>query len=242
MKLRATFGFVLVFGLLPFAQAQRPSPTPAAQKEALRIRSLLSSSAAKKITSLGVSLRPLLYASTNFGQLQMDASQSAAANFQVLRRSPEALRSIAGLTLYESAVPYTAEGIVVIKDEQAKILEDIRLFRKGLVSLKARSVVPGKHRVMKFEKLMKRTATGSAYIVAPAFPLIPGNYSGLSKKEMQGIANLLEDALDSLNGMSQAESLHLHMAMDRTSKFMEALSNILKKGSDRSDQILKNLK
>lgn len=48
--------------------------------------------------------------------------------------------------------------------------------------------------------------------------------------------------LDRMSEMGEMESLRLQMAMDRMSKMMSALSNILKKISDTANQITQNLK
>src|SRR4051812_49924925 len=48
--------------------------------------------------------------------------------------------------------------------------------------------------------------------------------------------------LDSLSELGETESLRLQMAMDRMSKLMSTLSNILKQASDTSGQITQNLK
>lgn len=57
-------------------------------------------------------------------------------------------------------------------------------------------------------------------------------------------AGLKEKAprLDSLSEMGEMESLRLQMAMDRQSKMMSTLSNILKKISDTAQSITQNLK
>ena len=52
----------------------------------------------------------------------------------------------------------------------------------------------------------------------------------------------LEGAKQSLNDLSETESLRLQMSMDRLSKLMELLSNILKKISNTANAITKNLK
>ena len=52
----------------------------------------------------------------------------------------------------------------------------------------------------------------------------------------------LENSQDSLNEMGEMESLRLQLYMDRISKLMSTLSNILKKISDTSTQIVQNLK
>ena len=48
--------------------------------------------------------------------------------------------------------------------------------------------------------------------------------------------------LDSMSEMGEMESLRLQMAMDRMSKMMSMLSNLLKKMSDTTESIVQNLK
>ena len=52
----------------------------------------------------------------------------------------------------------------------------------------------------------------------------------------------LRKELDAMSGMGELESLRLQMAMDRLSKLMSTLSNILKKTSDTAATIAANLK
>jgi hypothetical protein len=52
----------------------------------------------------------------------------------------------------------------------------------------------------------------------------------------------MQNDLDSMSELGETESLRLQMAMDRISKFMSTLSNILKKMSDTASQITQNLK
>jgi hypothetical protein len=49
-------------------------------------------------------------------------------------------------------------------------------------------------------------------------------------------------SLDSMSEMGETESLRLQMAMDRLSKAMTTLSNLLKKVSDTASSIVQNLK
>jgi hypothetical protein len=53
---------------------------------------------------------------------------------------------------------------------------------------------------------------------------------------------LLKQTADSMSEMSETESLRLQMAMDRRSKFMATLSNILKKIAETNDSVVQNLK
>ncbi len=59
---------------------------------------------------------------------------------------------------------------------------------------------------------------------------------------LQALQNSLKSQLDSMNEMSEMTSLRLQMAMDRRSKFVETLSNIMKKTSDTQSAIVGNLK
>ena len=52
----------------------------------------------------------------------------------------------------------------------------------------------------------------------------------------------IQQDIDSMSEMGEMESLRLQMAMDRMSKMLSTLSNILKKISDTSSQIVQNLK
>jgi len=53
---------------------------------------------------------------------------------------------------------------------------------------------------------------------------------------------LLKQGTDGLRGLSDEDSLRLQMAMDRLSKMMGTLSNLLKKISDTAQGITQNLK
>ena len=52
----------------------------------------------------------------------------------------------------------------------------------------------------------------------------------------------IKDDLDSLSEMGELDSLRLQMAMDRLSKMMSTLSNLLKKISDTASSITQNIK
>jgi hypothetical protein len=64
----------------------------------------------------------------------------------------------------------------------------------------------------------------------------------ISVGDLRLIAESVKNKLDSLSEMGEMESLRLQMAMDRMSKMMSTLSNILKKTSDSAATIVSNLK
>ena len=64
----------------------------------------------------------------------------------------------------------------------------------------------------------------------------------VSKSEMDAMVTKLKSDLDSMSEMGEMQSLRLQMAMDRMSKMMSTLSNLLKKISKTADEIIQNLK
>lgn len=61
-------------------------------------------------------------------------------------------------------------------------------------------------------------------------------------EELKAIQNAAKDKLDSLSEMGEMESLRLQMAMDRMSRMISALSNLLKKLDETAQDITQNLK
>jgi uncharacterized spore protein YtfJ len=80
------------------------------------------------------------------------------------------------------------------------------------------------------------------YVKAPVVPPLPPQDSGTT---IQGLKSLLDDLkgrLDGMNEMSEMTSLRLQMTMDRRSKFIQTLSNIMKKMGTTQDTLSQNLK
>lgn len=63
-----------------------------------------------------------------------------------------------------------------------------------------------------------------------------------TQSEIDALVDQIKNDLDSMSEMGEMESLRLQMAMDRRSKLMSTLSNILKKISKTADEITQNLK
>jgi len=63
-----------------------------------------------------------------------------------------------------------------------------------------------------------------------------------TEEELRAIQDDLQGRLDSMNEMSEMTSMRLQRAMDRRSKFVEALSNMMKKIDSTQETIVQNLK
>jgi hypothetical protein len=64
----------------------------------------------------------------------------------------------------------------------------------------------------------------------------------VTKAKIDSAIDKAKSDLDSMSEMGETESLRLQMAMDRMSKMMSTLSNLLKKESDTAEGITANLK
>lgn len=65
---------------------------------------------------------------------------------------------------------------------------------------------------------------------------------GPSMAELQASMSQVKSDTDSLSEMGETEPLRLQMTMDRLSKLMSTLSNLLKKASDTDQSIIQNMK
>lgn len=83
------------------------------------------------------------------------------------------------------------------------------------------------------ELLARAERLSATYRPAPGQP---------TKAELDARRNELKSDLDSLSEMSEMDSLRLQMAMDRMSKLMSTLSNLLKKAGETQQGIVQNIK
>jgi hypothetical protein len=68
-------------------------------------------------------------------------------------------------------------------------------------------------------------------------------FPGLSSQQYDVLSfELMHQTVDSLSEQSETQSLELQMTMDRRSKLIDTLSNVLKKISDTGDSVVQNLK
>ena len=71
---------------------------------------------------------------------------------------------------------------------------------------------------------------------------IPTISKPVPKEEINKVAKDINDKMDTLSEMSEANQLKMQMYMDRYNKALRAVSNAMKKFSDTSSSIIQNLK
>ena len=104
--------------------------------------------------------------------------------------------------------------------------------------------------VKRLERVNEAVGKLEPEIRSPAFALMSGYISGSENErsregtieELVRTREALEAKLDSLSELGELESLRLQMAMDRLSKLMSTLSNLMKKVSETQATIVQNLK
>lgn len=158
------------------------------------------------------------------------------------------------MRLLHSAVPVLAAGVLLVTTALAR--EPAHGGERAVVGAKTKAT---KELVESKREAAARAADGLRDLIAKAPP------KGLSAEEKKAyeafvketktiiaacdtlskkLGDGLKDAkdLDALSEMSSMESLRLQMAMDRMSKMMSTLGNLLKKISDTANSITQNLK
>jgi hypothetical protein len=96
-------------------------------------------------------------------------------------------------------------------------------------------IAPKKQKVMSDARVL----LGRAQSVQAGYTPAAGQPT---KAELDSQIDQMKNDLDSMSEMGEMESLRLQMAMDRMSKMMSTLSNLLKKISDTQNSITQNIK
>jgi len=80
------------------------------------------------------------------------------------------------------------------------------------------------------------------YVKAPAIPPLPPRNPGLTISGLKSLLDDIQGNLDGMNEMSEATSLRLQVALDRRSKIIQTLSNMMKKLGSSQERLVQNIK
>jgi hypothetical protein len=80
------------------------------------------------------------------------------------------------------------------------------------------------------------------YVKTPVIPPLPPRNPGLTVSVLKLLLDDLKGKLDGMNEMSEMTSLRLQMTMDRRSKIIQTLSNIIKKIGTTQETLVQNIK
>ena len=86
---------------------------------------------------------------------------------------------------------------------------------------------------------LNEISTATANLQKPVRIPVPAK---LTYADVRTLPTQLQSNLNSMNDMSETMQLQIQMAMDRQSKFVETLSNLLKKIDDTASSVIQNIK
>jgi hypothetical protein len=80
------------------------------------------------------------------------------------------------------------------------------------------------------------------YARTPVIPPLPPRNPGLKASVLESLQSDIQSNLDGMNGISEEISIRLQLAMDRRSKIIQTLSNLMKKLSTTQETLVQNIK
>jgi len=164
-----------------------------------------------------------VYALTNQLQVQLQVLGESRASVNVEVKQSRVSPSGADGDIESLAFIVMMQASKSAQDDLKAIMEQMKAINQAKAGLRA---------------LVKPSRGQTALAFEATFQLMATLYA----KQLEAELDQIHQDLDSTSEMSEMESLRLQMAMDHLSKMMSTLSNILKKISDTSSQIVQNLK
>lgn len=216
---------ISIFFLLPVLSRAQQQPSPEAEQ--------FFSMAMSQINSKHVGWIKRTAADTNYNNL----------NQQVLSRKAKAYAGIYSIT---GEADIQALVFLVLMQATKSANEDIRAIMEKVKSdnEKKKKLREAKETLSKNQaiSLGQYDSINLALIKPIIKQQVAVNQSNISRQDIKSLAEKVSRDLDSMNEMSEMNSLRLQMAMDRLSKMQSSLSNILKKIDSTKNQIVQNLK
>jgi hypothetical protein len=221
-------------------------------------RRRLRPSGLKKLEKTGRMLAPGIAAGTDFRSLR------AQAELEVIASCP----GLAAADVSEAAFIVMAMAVEDMDDDIRMIMAEIKAMNSAKQKMRDRikelngwisqemSTHPGtkdigdekgaKMPALPVRRAPFETKTSPVilleYVKAPAVPPLPPRKPGPSLSGLRLLLNDLKGTLDGLNEMSEMTSLRLQLTMDRRSKIIQTLSNIMKKIGTTQETLVQNIK
>ena len=246
--------FTLTFPAEPTQNIQKEI-----QKQNLRITKLLRPAAKQKVDRSKKSFQHRMFSQEGDVDCYREAFQTVQREF----RNPSTTESevIMYTIMYETLqaleedMKELAEEINKMNRAKSKLRKQIQEIRKQISESRSKpqktqelktlkrpaETRPSASRLKSQPKLKESTHLGIKFPQTPKVPELPDT----GKVTIQGLKTLLDDLkgkLDGMNEMSEMTSLRLQMTMDRRSKFISTLSQMMKKISTTQDILVQNIK
>jgi hypothetical protein len=169
-----------------------------------------------------------VYTLTDQLQVQLKVLEEARASLNVRVRFSRS-------TLPGENVDIETLAFIVLMQASKSAQDDLKAI---MAQVKAINRAKEKQR----ELLNKLKAAESSPRTALDFESVVQLMLTIYAKQLEAEFEAIQEDIDSLSELGEMESLRLQLAMDRLSKMMSTLSNLMKKISDTTNQIVQNLK
>lgn len=220
----------------------------------------LQPSGLRKLETMARALAPRIAAGDDFDSLSAQAEREVAASFAGLSRMDIAEAAFIVMIMATKDMDDDIRLIMVeikamnaAKQKLRDLIKELNGWISQEMSKHAGSEDIGNERVAgskipapPVRRMTLETKTSPVihleYVKAPAIPPLPPRNPGLTVSGLKSMLDNLKGKLDGMNEMSEMTSLRLQMTMDRRSKFIETLSNIMKKTSTTQENLVQNIK
>ena len=229
------------------------------QRQNLRITKLLQPKAKQKIVRASKDYENRIL-SSNWQVEYYDAAVSAVRSqfgnlptqdinvlvqlvmFELWQSEEEALKEmLEEMHRMNQAKKKQREYIAQLKKQKASARSKMREEYEALSKRPLTASVPKKPRPVRTSP--KMASTRYLKIRYPKTPkIVYKNAKNMNLAELDKYVEDMEHKMDTLSGLSEELSLKLQLLMDRRSKIIQTLSNILKKISQTSETLISNIK
>jgi hypothetical protein len=234
MKIKLPFFFAILLGLSLVTAAQK-EPTPEAEAFYTKAMSQINAKHVRWINSTAKE--------TNANYLTPEDVMTKARSYGVLGKMGDGdIEALAFLVLMQASKSAQEDLKAIMA--KVKSINNQKAKQREMLSKMQQQQSMTNVQLDSFKLLQNRTIALQKGNNPDTLKLVRSTtrLKTITKTDIKAMTDKLKNDLDSMSEMGEMESLRLQMAMDRRSKMMSTLSNILKKISQTADQIVQNLK
>ena len=220
----------------------------------------LKPSGLRKLEKMGRTLAPAVAAGTEFPSLRDQAAREVAVSFAGLSQMDISQAAFIVLSMatkdMDDDIRMIMAEIKAMNEAKQKLRELIKELNAwisqemskhaGSEDIDNDKVVGSKTTAPPPRRITLETKVSPVihleYVKTPVIPPLPPRNPGLTVSGLKSLLDNIKGNLDGMNEMSEAPSLRLQMTMDRRSKIIQTLSNIMKKIGTTQETIVKNIK
>ena len=220
----------------------------------------LQPSGLRKLETMARALAPKIATGDDFDSLRAQAEREVAASFARLSQMDIAEAAFIVMIMATKDMDDDIHMIMVeikamnaakqklrelIKELNGRISQEMSK-HPGSEDIGNERVAGSKTTAYPLRRITLETKTSPVlhleYVKTPVIPPLPPRNPGLTVSGLKSLLDNIKGNLDGMNEMSEATSLRLQMTMDRRSKFIETLSNMMKKMSTTQETLVQNIK